>query len=167
MWAIQECRHVLGMAAHRLETLSRHLLLKYTLSLFLVFQVTPGLSVPPKISLSTHELNQPPPPIKPKPVYRRRSSGENPGRVMSSVTISPAKSFHLNMTDKPSNGDTPNPAVTLRRGSVDRTAMENRSFVITSENVDYNSNLKSRSSSALESSSGNTRRMDGSYFMWL
>lgn len=48
---------------------------------------------------------------------------------------------------------------------MDRNAMENRSFVITSENVDYNSNLKSRSSSTLETSAINHPRMDGSYFM--
>ena len=75
------------------------------------------------------------------------------------------------MSDKTSQSavalgvDTPAPVVTLRRGSVDRTAMENRSFVITSDSVDYNSNLKSRSSSALESGSTSSRHMDGSYFM--
>ena len=61
-------------------------------------------------------------------------------------------------------GDSEAPIVTLRRGSVDRTAMENRSYVITSDSMDYNSNLKSRSSSALESAS-NYPRMEGSYFM--
>lgn len=75
------------------------------------------------------------------------------------------------MSDKASQSsvahgsDTSTPVVTLRRGSVDRTAMENRSFVITSESMDYNSNLKSRSSSTLESSAVNSPRMDGSYFM--
>lgn len=108
--------------------------------------------------------------MKPKPAYRRRSSGETPGKVMSTVTISPANSYHLKMSDKTSQSatslgsDTPSPAVTLRRGSVDRTAMENRSYVITSGNVDYNSNLKSRSSSALETGTS-TPRMEGSYFM--
>lgn len=63
------------------------------------------------------------------------------------------------------DNDNSTPVVTLRRGSVDRTAMENRSFVITSESIDYNSNLKSRSSSTLESSAVNPPRMDGSYFM--
>lgn len=90
---------------------------------------------------------------------------------MSTVTINPANSYHLKLSDKASqssvahDNDTPTPVVTLRRGSVDRAAMENRSFVITSESVDYNSNLKSRSSSTLESSAMNRPRMDGSYFM--
>ena len=89
---------------------------------------------------------------------------------MSTMTISPANSYHLKMSDKTSQSvaslgiDTPSPVVTLRRGSVDRTAMENRSYVITSDNVDYNSNLKSRSSSALETGAS-TPRMEGSYFM--
>lgn len=89
---------------------------------------------------------------------------------MSTVTISPANSYHLKMSDKTSQStialgsDMPASVVTLRRGSVDRTAMENRSFVVTSDSVDYNSNLKSRSSSALESSV-TSPRMDGSYFM--
>lgn len=90
---------------------------------------------------------------------------------MSTVTINPANSYHLKMSDKASQSsvahgnDTSTPVVMLRRGSVDRTAMENRSFVITSESMDYNSNLKSRSSSTLESSAVNSPRMDGSYFM--
>ena len=90
---------------------------------------------------------------------------------MSTMTINPANSFYLKLSDKDSQSSavhdrgSPSPSVTLRRGSVDRTAMENRSFVITSESAPYNNNLKSRSSSALESSSVKSPHMDGSYFM--
>ena len=90
---------------------------------------------------------------------------------MSTMTINPANSFHLKLSDRASQSSpvsdrgSPAPLVMLRRGSVDRAAMENRSFVVTSESMDYNSNLKSRSSSTLESSSVKAPHMDGSYFM--
>ncbi|PFX24563.1 rho GTPase-activating protein 21-A-like isoform X2 [Stylophora pistillata] len=135
--------------------------------------VTPTLSsIPPSISVGSHEFtSQSPPPVKPKPAYRRLSSHDSPTRVMSTMTINPANSFYLKLSDKDSQSSavhdrgSPSPSVTLRRGSVDRTAMENRSFVITSESAPYNNNLKSRSSSALESSSVKSPHMDGSYFM--
>ena len=108
---------------------------------FYFMQVTPTLSsIPSSISVRSHEFtSQSPPPVKPKPVYRRLSSHDSPTSVMSIMTINPANSFHLKLSDKDSQSSAvydrgiPTPSVTLRRGSVDRTAMENRSFVITSE----------------------------------
>lgn len=132
--------------------------------------VTPTLTVSSKISVSSQDLSQSPPSVKAKPLYRRRSSGETPGKVLSTATFSPSNSYHLRMSERTSqsvtslNREAPTPVVTLRRGSVDRTAMENRSYVITSDSLDYNSNLKSQSSSALESSAS-APRMEGSYFM--
>lgn len=121
-----------------------------------------------KISVSSQDISQSP--VNPKPAYRRRSSDETLGKVRSSVTINPSNSYHLRVSEKNSqsvtslNDDTPSPAVTLRRGSVDRTAMEHRSYVITPDSADHNRNLKSRSSSALESNASSPR-MEGSFFV--
>ena len=129
------------------------------------------MSLAPKVTGSVCEFSQTPPPVKPKPIVRRPSNQESPARIMSTVTINPTNSYHLKLSDKDSESSSvsdscsPVASVTLRRGSVDRTAMENRSFVVTSENVDYSSNLKSRSSSAMESGTVNSPPMDGSYFM--
>ncbi|KAK2561195.1 Rho GTPase-activating protein 21 [Acropora cervicornis] len=130
--------------------------------------VTPALSVSSKISVSSQDISQSP--VNPKPAYRRRSSDETLNKVRSTVTINPSNSYHLRMSEKNSrsvsslNSDTPSPAVTLRRGSVDRTAMEHRSYVISPDSADHNRNLKSRSSSALESNASSPK-MEGSYFM--
>lgn len=130
--------------------------------------VTPALSVSSKISVSSQDISQSP--VNPKPAYRRRSSDETLNKVRSTVTINPSNSYHLRMSEKNSrsvsslNSDTPSPAVTLRRGSVDRTAMEHRSYVISPDSADHNRNLKSRSSSALESNASSSQ-MEGSYFM--
>lgn len=121
-----------------------------------------------KISVSSQDISQSP--VNPKPTYRRRSSDETLNKVRSTVTINPSNSYHLRMSEKNSrsvtslNSDTPSPAVTLRRGSVDRTAMEHRSYVISPDSADPNRNLKSRSSSSLESNA-RSPQMEGSYFM--